>query len=232
MPGELYKYFWEFHESFQTVIIFTVIGCLLLDIYLYFSRPWTLYITRVTQCVLISVVFIDCWTCELLGKKPSGIAVWIVLAAGILAHALHRKIPRLRAINSTLETVIFFLWPLTMCIAAQQPQFDMAFVNVVFIIKLTMLVFVLMFIWLVPVKFEIGELFLIFCGVYFTDETSLRCISSLYLLIIVVLHAFSTPSYMELIVFHALPLYCLSPSQVMVFPDISIDISDFLYSIV
>ena len=223
---------WKIRDSFQPVIPFTVIGCLLVDIYLYDSRPWTLYITRVTRFVLISVVLTNCVICGQLGKLV-GVSMWIVLSAAILAHVFHRKIPRLRAISSTLETVTFCLWLLMFSFAPMREQFQVSIDNlntVLFLIQ-SVLLFVAIFILLVFVKIPRVVLSLaLWCCVYYIDvnyeEPLLPLISAVYILVLRFVYTILPKSHVLLSV-HVLSLYCLSPSQVMVFPDISIDISDF-----
>ena len=103
---------WDIQESIQTAIPLVVIVCLLVDIYLYDSPPWTQYITQITQYLFLAVVYVDCITRPQL-EISKDIYLWIVLSAAILAHVFHRKIPRLRAINSTLESTTFILWMIT-----------------------------------------------------------------------------------------------------------------------
>ena len=217
----------ELHESLQTVIIFIVIGCLLVDIYLYDTRPWTLYITRVTRFVLISILFTECMICVLLGKSVSA-SMWTVLSAAILAHVFHRKISRLRAINSTLEIVTFCMGSL--CFLPLLEQIATSIHNVGLYVAIVLL-FVAICILSVVVRFQnIVLLLVLCCCVYYIDvncEVSyLSLISAVYLLFLPFLLLLCLKSQVLLAV-HALSLYCLSPSQVKVFPDISIDISDF-----
>ena len=234
MRGESLVAIRELHECLKTVVIFTVIGCLLVDIYLYDARPWTLYITRVTRFVLISVLFIDCMMCALLGK-PVGVSMWIVLSAAILAHVFHRKIPRLRAINSTLETVTLFLCWLMLCFGLTlHEQFLKSDFNVYrALLLMIQVVFLLVAIGILlrVVTFQRAVLSLaLCCCVYYIDVNcelyKLPRISLIYLLLLPFIYSFFTQKNV-LIAVHALSLYCLSPSQVMVFPDVSIDIRDF-----